>query len=74
MAKRKVQKDKQRSTNHTHDTKDLVTICASDNPVNETYSEWRTGYCISDKHSKITKTKTKNVETYKFVQWNNCEM
>jgi hypothetical protein len=25
MAKRKVQKDKQRSTKHTHDTKDRVT-------------------------------------------------
>jgi hypothetical protein len=49
---------------NTHDTKDRATICASDNPVNITYSEWQTGYCISEKHIKITKTKTKNVETH----------
>jgi hypothetical protein len=71
------QKKKYKRTNNiknTHETKNRVTIYPAYYPVNVTYSEWQTVYYISDKHIKITKTKTKHVETYKLLQWNKCEI
>ena len=45
MAKRKVQKEKQRSTKHTHKTKDLVTRTPLKTGGDLRYSEWVSSYC-----------------------------